>query len=219
MSEASPEWGGTPGSPRPQRGGIPAAWGRWGASGTRPAAAPLPSASASLPPGLGPLANEKEEKNKKKTLLCVKAKLGERGGGRKRRKKKKKKTTRGWSARETFDFVFSAIFFLGRKSSRGCSAEGTATSQQRPRPTQGPKFRRQRPPRSPAPRGLASKRQRSQEKLKSATVRGGGRGHRRPPEESGGTPEGCSEHPARRSPIQAPRCCSGEGGNRGCNEF
>lgn len=72
-----------------QWGGFPASWGRRGPSGTRPAAAPLPSASASLPPGLGLLANEKEEKN----LLCIKAKLGEREGKGKKKKKKKKDNT------------------------------------------------------------------------------------------------------------------------------
>lgn len=144
-------------------------------------------------------------KRKKKTLLCVKAKLGERGGerGKKKEKKKdkKKKTTRGWSAQETFDFVFLAILFLGRKSSWGCSAEGTARSQDHPRPTQGPKFSWQWPL-APSTEGARIKAQRSQEKLKSETVRGGGRGHRRPPEErGGGTPQGCSEHPALHIPI------------------
>lgn len=37
-------------APRLRRGGFPAAWGRRGPSGTRPAAASLPSASASFPP-------------------------------------------------------------------------------------------------------------------------------------------------------------------------
>lgn len=93
-----------------------------------------------------------EMKRAKKNLLCVQAKLEERegrkiGGGR------KKKTTCGWSAQETFDFVFLAILFLGRKNSWGCSAEGTARSQEHPQPTQGPKFSWQ----LPAPRGFASK--------------------------------------------------------------
>lgn len=115
--------------------------------------------------------------------------------GKKKRKKKKKRTTCGWSAQETFDFVFLAIFFLGRKSSWGCSAEGMARSQEHPRPTQGPKFSWQQPL-TPSAEGARIKAQRSQEKLKSETVQGGGRGHCRLPEERGGTPQGCSVHPA-----------------------
>lgn len=79
------------------------------------------------------------------------------------------KTTRGWSAGETSDFVFLAIFFLGRKSSWGCSAEGRARSQEHPRPTQGPKFSWQQPL-APRAERARFKEQSSQEKLESETV-------------------------------------------------
>lgn len=92
-----------------------------------------------------------EMKREKKTFCVSRQSLakgrGEKLGG------KKKRTTCGWSAQETFDFVFLAILFLGRKNSWGCSAEGTARSQEHPQPTQGPKFSWQ----LPAPRGFASK--------------------------------------------------------------
>lgn len=118
-------------------------------------------------PGLG-RAGEKEEKS-----FCV---SGQAGG--KENTKKKKKTTRGWSARETFDFVFLAILFLGRRSSWGCWAEAMGRSQEHPQPTQGPKSSAQRPP-GPRTARARIKARSSQEKLKSEMVgaaRAGGTG-------------------------------------------
>lgn len=147
---------------------------------------PAPLRHSSASPGLGQPANEKREKKRKKILLCVKAKLGERGG----EKEKKKKKDNMWvvCSGRLLTLFFWLFYFLAEKSSRGCSAEGPARSQEHPRPTQGPKFSWQRPP-APSAEGNRFKARRSQEKLKSETVRGSGR--------AGGSPQGCSEHPAR----------------------
>lgn len=104
----------------------------------------FPSALALLPR----LRNEKGEKN---PFVCPGKAWGK--GGEKNWGELGGMTTCGWSAQETFDFVFLAILFLGRKNSWGCSAEGTARSQEHPQPTQGPKFSWQ----LPALRGFASK--------------------------------------------------------------
>lgn len=114
----------------------------------------------------------------RKILLCARAGWGNTKKRREKKKRKKKKTTRGWSARETFDFVFLAILFLGRRSSWGCWAEATGRSQEHPQPTQGPKSSAQRPP-GPRAAGARFKARSSQEKLKSETVgaaRAGGTG-------------------------------------------
>lgn len=145
--------------PQLQWGGFPAAWGKRGASGTRPT--PCSPLLQHCFPRLRAASKRKGRKNH--PFVCRGQSLG-RGRG-----EKKKKTTRGWSAGETFDSVFLAILFLGRKSSWGCSAEGTGRSQEHPRPTQGPKFSWQRPL-APSTKGARFKAQRSQEKLKSETV-------------------------------------------------
>lgn len=159
------------------RGRAVAAGSRSGAGdGTEPRP-PAPGRRRAASPRLR-AAGERKGRKKKKSF-CV----SRRAWGEGNNKKKKKKTTRGWSARETFDFVFLAIFFLGRKGSWGCRAEATGRSQEHPRPTQGPKFSAQRPP-GPSAAEARFKARSSQEKLKSETVRDGGRaaagrGHRR----------------------------------------
>lgn len=84
---SSPEWGGTPGSPLAPAGRFSSSLGKVGDKRHTSRCCPAPLRFSIASPGLGLPANEKEEKN----LLCVKAKLGERGGegGEKKGKKKK----------------------------------------------------------------------------------------------------------------------------------
>lgn len=166
--------GGTLGSALVLGGGFPA--------GGQAAHVPLPPRSPPPQqrfPSLGQPANEKRGKKREKNpFVCQ----GEAWGGGRR----KKKTMCGWSARETFDFVFLAILFLGSKELPGLLGRGsgqiTGASSAHP----GAKVQLQRPP-APSAEGNRFKARRSQEKLKSETVRGRGR--------AGGTPWGCSERP------------------------